>query len=146
MPNNSAPIFVEQIFNAPTAIVWKAITDTDQMRQWFFETMIDFEPKVGYQTEFDVECEGKIYLHQWKVTEVVPETRLVCDWRYGGYPGESLVTWELSESTDGTKLKLTHTGHDTFPQNNAIFSREICVAGWTYLVQESLKAFLSAQD
>ncbi len=36
-------IVVEQTYGAPIAVVWKAITDKDQMRQWFFEPMTDFE-------------------------------------------------------------------------------------------------------
>ncbi|MBM4160424.1 MAG: SRPBCC domain-containing protein [Ignavibacteria bacterium] len=142
MPKNTDPIVVEQTFNAPIAVVWKAITDKDQMRQWFFEPMTDFRPEVGFETQFDVQCEGQSYQHQWKVTEVVPERRIEYDWRYGGYPGDSSVMWELSETLDGTKLKLTHKGHETFPQGNRIFSRESGVTGWTYFVQESLKAFL----
>ena len=140
------PIVVEQTYNAPIAVVWKAITDKDQMRQWFFEPMTDFEPEVGFETEFEVQCEGQNFPHQWKVTEVVPERRIVYEWRYGGYPGDSSVTWELSETRDGTKLKLTHKGHETFSQDNPIFSRESGEAGWGYLLHESLKAFLERQQ
>lgn len=141
-----APIVVEQTYNAPIAVVWKAITDKDQMRQWFFEPMTEFEPEVGFETEFDVEFEGQIFPHQWKVTEVVAETRIVYDWRYGGYPGDSSVTWELSETPDGTTLTLTHKGRETFPQDNPVFSRESGEAGWGYIVHESLKAFLERQS
>lgn len=143
---NSSPIVVEQSFDAPIAAVWQAITDPDQMRRWFFAPMTDFRPEVGFATQFNVPCEGEDYLHQWKVTEVVPATRIVYDWRYGGLPGESSVTWELSQTPAGTKLKLTHEGHEAFPQDNPIFSRESGVAGWTHFVQESLKAFLDRKD
>jgi len=145
MDMNADPIVVEQTYHAPVAEVWRAITDKDQMRQWFFEPMTDFEPEVGFETQFDVKCEGQNFPHQWKVTEVVPETRIAYDWRYGGYPGDSSVTWELSQTPDGTKLKLTHWGHETFPQDNPVFSREGCEAGWCYLLHESLKAFLERQ-
>lgn len=143
---SSEPIVVEETFHAPIADVWQAITDKDQMRQWFFEPMTDFQSEVGFETQFDVEVEGQNYPHQWRVTEVVPERRIVYDWRYGGYPGESSVTWELLETSGGTKLKLTHKGQETFPQDNPIFSREAGVAGWTYFIQERLKAFLERQD
>ncbi len=33
MDMNTDPIVVEQTFNAAVAVVWKAITDKDQMRQ-----------------------------------------------------------------------------------------------------------------
>ncbi len=139
---NTGPIVVQHTYDAPLAVVWDAITNKDQMRQWFFETMTDFQPRVGFETKFDVECEGQIFPHLWKITEVVPETRIVYDWRYGGYPGESAVTWEPSETPEGTKLTLTHSRQETFPQDNPIFSRENGEAGWGYLLHESLKDFL----
>jgi len=143
---NTDPIVVEQTYNAPIAAVWKAITDKDQMRQWFFEPMTDFEPEVGFETEFDVQCEGQAYSHQWKVTQVVPERRITYGWRYGGYPGNSSVTWELSETPDGTALRLTHTGHETFGQDDPAFSRESGITGWTYFLHESLKSFLERES
>jgi uncharacterized protein YndB with AHSA1/START domain len=146
MDATAEPIVVEQIFNAPISVVWKAITDTDQMRRWFFETMTNFEPAVGFQTQFNVRVEDQDYPHQWKVTDVVPEKRIVYDWRYGGYPGDSSVTWELSETPHGTKLTLTHKGIETFPQDDPMFSRESGQAGWGYFLHESLKAFLERQD
>ena len=72
MDMNAEPIVVEQTFNAPVKAVWKAITDKDQMRQWFFETMIDFDPESGFETQFNVRCEDRDYSHLWKVTDVVP--------------------------------------------------------------------------
>ncbi len=143
---NTDPIVVEQTYNVPVAVVWKAITDKEQMRQWYFEPMTDFEPEVGFETQFDVQNEGQIFPHQWKVTEVVPETRIAYDWRYGGYPGDSSVTWELSETPDGTKLTLTHRGQETFPKDDPMFSREGGEAGWRYFLHESLKAFLERQE
>ena len=142
MNMNTNPIVVEQTFNAPIAVVWKAITDKEQMRQWFFETMTDFKPESGFETQFNVRCEDRDYLHLWKVTDVVAEKRIAYGWRYGGYPGNSTVVWELSETPNGTKLLLTHEGHETFPQDDPVFSRKSGQAGWDYFVCESLKAFL----
>ena len=108
--------------------------------------MTDFQPEVGFETEFTVRVEDQDYPHQWKVTEVVPEKKIAYGWRYGGYAGNSSVTWELTETPEGTKLKLTHTGSETFAQDNPIFSRESGQAGWDYFLHESLKAFLDRQD
>ena len=143
---NTDPIVVEQIYNAPIAAIWKAITEKDQMRQWFFEPMSNFETEVGFETQFDVQVEGQNYAHQWKVTEVVSERKIAYDWRYAGVPGDSSVTWELSEAANGTKLTLTHAGIESFPQDDPVFSRESGQAGWGYFLHESLKAFLERQD
>lgn len=146
MDSNAEPIVVEQTYSAPADVVWKAITDKDQMRQWFFEPMTDFQAAVDFETQFVVQCEGQDFLHLWKVTEVVPETRIAYQWKYGGFPGDSTVTWKLSETPGGTKLTLTHAGGETFPKDNPMFSREACIAGWSYFLHESLKAFLEQQS
>ena len=36
------PIIVEQFFNTSIKIIWKAITDITEMRQWFFNNIDDF--------------------------------------------------------------------------------------------------------
>ena len=139
---NADPIVVEQTYKAPIATVWQAITDKDQMCQWFFEPINAFKPEVGFETEFNVECEGQVFPHQWKVTEVVPEQKIAYSWSYGGIPGDSTVHWELSETADGTKLSFTHEVTESFPQDNPIFSRESGIAGWEYFINQSLKNFL----
>ncbi|MDP6553399.1 MAG: SRPBCC domain-containing protein [Pirellulaceae bacterium] len=146
MDTNASPIIVEQTFNAPVAVVWNAITNKDQMRQWFFETMTDFEPESGFETQFNVRCEDRDYLHVWNVTDVIPEKRIAYGWRYGGHPGDSTVVWELSETANGTKLALTHEGHETFTQDDPNFNRESCQGGWEYFLCERLKAFLERQS
>ena len=139
---NAPPVLAEQEYDASIETVWKAITDPDQMRQWFFETMQDFRPEPGFETQFNVRAEGKDYLHLWKVTEVVPNKKIVYNWRYGGYPGDSFVFWELSETANGTLLRFTHQGHETFSQDDPVFSRESAEGAWHYFVNERLKAFL----
>ena len=57
-------------------------------------------------------------------------------------PGETTVTWELSEAEVGTTLKLTHAGLDSFPDDDQAFTRESTQAGWDYFVRDSLKAYL----
>lgn len=139
---NATPIIIEQTYNAPVDVVWKAITDESQMRQWFFEPMTQFKTEVGFETQFNVRCEDRDFLHLWKVTDVHPGRRISYDWRYGGYPGESTVTWEVSETPGGTRLRLTHRGNETFPQEDPLLNRESCQGGWEYFLRESLKNFL----
>ncbi len=61
------------------------------------------------------------------------------NWRYGGYAGDSLVTFELSEQgDDGTVLRLTHLVTASFPEDVPEFSRESGITGWKYFITESL--------
>jgi uncharacterized protein YndB with AHSA1/START domain len=143
---NAEPIVVEETFRAPVARVWDAISNKDQMPKWFFKTINDFAPRVGFYTKFNVSAGEKDYLHVWRVMEVVPNRLLTLEWQYGGYPGDSYVTFELTPTGEGTHLKLTHRGHETFPNDDPIFSRENCAEGWTYLICQSLKTFLDEQN
>jgi len=77
--------------------------------------------------------------------EVVPNRRLTLEWQYGGYPGDSFVTFELTPSGEGTHLKLTHRGYETFPKDEPAFSRASGVEGWNYFIRQSLKTFLNDQ-
>lgn len=142
MKNPEPPIIVEQHFSTGIYTVWQAITQPGQMRQWFFENMEDFSPQVGFETQFNVETPGGDFLHLWKITEVEPMRKIVYDWRYGGYPGDSSVTFELFEAKGGTTLRLTHEGIESFPQEVPEFSRESCAGGWHYFIQERLPAFV----
>jgi hypothetical protein len=58
---------------------------------------------------------------------------------------DAIVTFELTPSGQGTHLKLTHRGHETFPKDEPVFSRQHCVEGWTYFICQSLKTFLDGQ-
>ena len=140
------PIVVEETYSVPPSAVWKAITDGREMRQWFFDVIEDFRPEVGFETRFNVRFEGRDYMHEWKVTEVVPERRIAYSFRYAGIPGDSVVTWELAEIPSGTLLRLVHQGQHTFPKDDPAFSREACQSGWEHFLRTSLKAFLERRS
>jgi len=133
-------VIVERTLNAPIARVWRALTDVDQMREWYFD-LKEFKPQVGFEFEFVVEHEGNSYHHLCKVTEVVPEKKIAYTWRYKGEPGNSLVTIELSAEGNTTRLKLTHTGIETFPKTPA-YAKKNFEAGWTAIVGTELKQFV----
>ncbi|MET6998072.1 SRPBCC family protein [Chitinophaga defluvii] len=135
------PVVFERTFNAPVARVWKAITDSNDMQQWYFN-LPGFKPEVGYEFQFTAGDDPKQYLHLCKVTEVVPGKKLTYSWRYDGYEGNSFVTFELFPDGDKTKLKLTHAGLDTFPTSNPDLVKGNFVQGWTQILDTSLKPFL----
>src|ERR1700704_285 len=102
-------VVIERTFNAPVARVWKALTNADEMRVWYFD-LKEFKPEVGFEFEFTVEHEGMKYHHLCKITEVIAPTKLAYTWRYKGHEGDSLVTFELFAEGGKTRLKLTHEG------------------------------------
>jgi uncharacterized protein YndB with AHSA1/START domain len=133
-------IIMERNFEAPIARVWEALTDVDQMREWYFD-LKEFKPQVGFEFEFIVEHEGNRYHHLCRVTDVVPEKKIAYTWRYKGEPGDSLVTFELFPEGEKTRLKLTHTGIQTFPKTPA-YARKNFEAGWTAIIGSELKQFI----
>lgn len=143
MTDEADPIVVTEIFDVSSEVLWRAITDRDQMIRWFFEPIPAFEPRVGFETEFVVTVEDRVFPHLWKIVEVDPGRRIVYDWGYGGYPGTSKVAWEVDETADGVRLTVTHSDHETFPDDVPEFSREAGLAGWQYFIQESLRAYLA---
>lgn len=143
--NTNQPFVIERTYNAPAEKVWKAITDKTQMKQWYFD-LEKFEPKVGFEFSFEGGPQDKKYLHHCKITEVIEGKKLTYSWRYDGYEGNSFVTFELTPEGSKTKLTLTHTGLETFPQNNPDFAKENFVAGWTAIIGTSLKKFVENEN
>jgi uncharacterized protein YndB with AHSA1/START domain len=140
MDNKS--IIIERIYDAPIDIVWEAITNKDQMKHWYFE-VTDFKAEVGFEFQFTGESNGKTYLHNCKVVEVNPITKVAYTWSYEGYIGQSLVTFELFvEDKDKTRLRLTHSGLDTFSKDNPEFSKENFNEGWNSILGLSLRKFV----
>jgi len=137
-------VVFERTFNAPVGRVWKALTDVEEMRQWYFN-LKQFKAEVGFEFEFVVEHEGTTYHHLCKVTEVIPQKKIAYTWRYKGHEGDSLVTFELFADGDETRLKLTHQGLETFPKT-AAFARKNFEAGWTAIIGSELKQFLEGKQ
>lgn len=136
------PFVIERTLNAPAESVWKAITDKDQMKQWYFD-LAEFKPEVGFEFSFEGGPDEETrYLHLCKVTKVKKGKMLQYSWRYDGYTGNSIVTFELFPEGNLTRLKLTHEGLETFPVDNHDFARENFVEGWTYFIGKSIIEFI----
>src|SRR5580704_18534010 len=105
--NQPEPLIIERTFDASAAQVWKALTDRDEMKRWYFD-LKEFKPEAGFEFKFTGEHKGNKYDHRCKVAGVISQEKLAYTWRYEGHDGDSLVTFELSPEGDKTKLRLTH--------------------------------------
>lgn len=138
------PVIAEEVYNASAERVWKALTDKDEMKQWYFD-LPGFKAEEGFEFSFYGEGKtGSKYLHVCKVTEAVPLKKLSYTWSYEGYAGVSTVTFGLFEEGDKTRVRLTHEGLENFPGDNNDFLRENFVEGWNYFIGKSLRAFVEA--
>ncbi len=134
------PIIIEQSFEVPSNKVWKALTDNSQMKEWYFD-IDSFKPEAGFEFSFTGGDDKKKYLHLCKVTEVILGKKISYSWRYDGFEGNSFVSFELFDEGNRTRLRLTHTGLETFPKLPD-FSPESFLKGWSYITGTSLKEFL----
>jgi uncharacterized protein YndB with AHSA1/START domain len=141
------PVIVKRVYNTPIEKVWEAITDLEKMRQWYFPTLTEFEPEIGFETRFDVVNGEKVFLHIWKITEVVPGKKISYEWKFGGYPGNSLVSFELFDDDGQTRIVLTHENLETFRGDiHPDLSKQNFVQGWTHFIGTALKDFVEQDN
>lgn len=144
MKKSDPPIFIEKSYASSPEQIWKALTDLAEMKQWYFEMLSEFEAKVGFQTSFSLENEGRAFTHQWEIVEVIPQKLLKYRWNYTEYPGDSYVSFSLEPEGAETKLRLETVVVEDFPDQIPEFKRESGVAGWEYLLGESLRKYLES--
>lgn len=134
---------LEMDFPVSPERLWKALTDIHEMKQWYFPVLAEFQPEPGFETVFTVHNEGQDFPHRWKIIEAILDKKLNYSWSFDGYPGKSLLSFELSEVEAGTKLRLTHSGLDSFqPQRHPELSKDNFEAGWKQIIGTSLKSYL----
>jgi uncharacterized protein YndB with AHSA1/START domain len=131
-------VVIERLFDAPVEKVWRAITEPEQITQWFAVTIREFKAEVGFEAQVLTECGDLL----WKVTEVATGSKFAYSWSYPDGNGHSVVTWELFPEGPRTRLRLVHTGLDTFdttayPKRK----REGFFGGWTHFAGK-LKEFV----
>lgn len=139
---DNKPVVIEAKFNSSPEKVWEALTVNEKMKVWYFD-LKEFKPEVGFEFRFLAGGKAeKQYLHICKITEVIPGKKIVYSWRYDGYEGISYVSFELLPEGKGTRLKLTHSGLESFPKNNPDFAKENFAMGWKQIIENSLKPYL----
>lgn len=138
------PLVVERVIAASRERVWQAITNADEMARWYFE-MENFKARPGCEFRFVVQHQGNTYDHRCKIVEIIPKSKISYTWRFHGHEGLSLVTFELSGSGKKTKLRLTHSGLESFPEAPQ-FARKNFEGGWKSLIGDSLPDFVENAD
>jgi len=134
---------------APPARVFEALTNPEQLMRWFTDASCPvkywrMDARLGGSYSYatgkskivvngvdEFKCHGEI-------TEIDPPRLLVYTW-FGNWhldrERNTVVRWELSPTTTGTHLKVTHSGLAQEPAARADYS-----GGWTGAV-ENLKQF-----
>jgi uncharacterized protein YndB with AHSA1/START domain len=142
-------IVVEETFPHPPQKIWKALTAGDLIGRWLMPST-GFEAVQGkrftFQTRPGGAWDGVIHC---QVLEVIPNERLVYSWKGGhednvgyGAPLDTVVTWTLTRTANGTRLRLVHAGF-VVPRNESAL--ETMGGGWKKVVP-NLGAIAGEQD
>lgn len=133
-----ADIVVEETFAHAPETVWKALTTGALIGRWLMEPR-GFQPVAGTEFTFQTTPAGPWDgVIRCKVLEVVPNERIAYAWK-GGHPDntgygsllDTVVTWTLTRTADGTRLRLVHSGF-MVPQNESALRK--MGEGWKKVV------------
>ena len=135
-------VVIKQRVNAPIAKVWSALTDSSQMKNWYFD-IPDFELKEGNAFNFYEPGDERKFHHHCEIAEVVPQEKLKHSWTYPDISKEkTIVKWELQPENDGTVITLTHKGLENFHHLGEDFYPESFKKGWEEIIGSSLKNYV----
>ena len=144
MKKTDEPVLVEEMFQTDINIVWKSITNKDQMIKWFFPNIPSFEPEVGFETTFEIESGERIFPHVWKIKEVKTNELISYYWSYNNYDGLAVVNFKLKQINDEVKLSVLVEVLEDFDDSIPEFKRESCVGGWEYFINGQLKNYINS--
>jgi uncharacterized protein YndB with AHSA1/START domain len=137
----------EVVLRAPRARVWEALTDVDQLGEWF---QIKFSGKVapGSRLSGPITYPGhEGIMFEAVVEEVVPQRKLSWRWhpdavdQNADYSQEptTLVTFELEDVAGGTRLRVVESGFHRIPVVRRAKAFESNTGGWAEVVQSIAK-------
>jgi uncharacterized protein YndB with AHSA1/START domain len=122
--------------NAPPAKVWEKLATIEGMNQWFARDLV-FEHKVGGRFEMKGELPGDgPFRFTGQVVTLEPERELAFTWRdtlsnENAWPADTLVSFKLEPSANGTKVTMTHTGFEALGSGLAKPAYEGHIQGWS---------------
>ncbi len=95
-------VVVEREIAYPPEKIWRALTQPHLIEEWLMKN--DFEPVAGHRFSLRADW-GAV---DCQVLAVEPEKTLSYTWAAMGL--ESIVTWTLTPTSTGTRLRMQHSG------------------------------------
>ena len=96
------PLVIEREMPHPPEKIWHALTQPHLIEEWLMKG--DFQPVVGHRFDFRADW-GAV---DCQVLAVEPNKTLSYTW--AAYGLESAVTWTLTPTGTGTRLRMEQTG------------------------------------
>ena len=126
-------VVVERQMPHPPEKVWRALTQSPLIGEWLMAC--DFKPEAGHDFSFSAEW-GSV---DCKVLSVEPHRSLSYTW--AGMGLESVVTWTLTPTDGGTRLRMEQVG---FTADQEMAYRG-ATAGWPRFL-DKMEAVLAGLD
>jgi uncharacterized protein YndB with AHSA1/START domain len=95
-------VVVEREFPFPPEKIWRALTHPHLIQEWLMKN--DFTPVVGHRFNLSADW-GAV---DCQVLAIEPNKSLSYSW--GAYGLESVVTWTLTPTSAGTRLRMEQLG------------------------------------
>jgi uncharacterized protein YndB with AHSA1/START domain len=125
----------EVVYPHPPERVWRALIDRAELAVWLMPN--DFIAEVGRR--FTLDATPSMGLISGEVLEVDPPWLLRCQW--SGPFGDTIVAFELEPASEGTRLRLSHSGWtDDHDDDRRGFD-----GGWSDKLSKDLPAVLSGK-
>ena len=129
------------VIDASPEVVFKAITDPNELTNWFPDHAI-LEPKQGGKIKFSFYKEKSQKDHTRKadafpegiITEFIPNKKLSYTWQHKDVPEfpETIVKWKLEEiGTNRTRVELIHSGFTGKEERKTFKEHDL---GWAYFL------------
>ncbi len=95
-------VVIEREIAHPPEKIWRVLTQPHLLKEWLMST--NFEPTVDHRFKFTADW-GSV---DGRVLEIEPNKELSYTWDAMGL--ESVVTWTLTPTANGTQLRMEQTG------------------------------------
>lgn len=114
----------------PVARVWEEITKTGRIQKALYNTVLESELRPGARLRYYSPNRKRVFI-VGEVVAVEPPHRFTHTYRMllNGLEPETLVTWELKEEANGTRVTIRHSGW-----TSAHKAPHKVKAGWTEIL------------
>jgi uncharacterized protein YndB with AHSA1/START domain len=125
--------------DAPPEHVFRALTDREELIQWF-PSSAESDPRTGgeYVLRFEFEDASRNHTYAGRYEDVTPNERVRFPWS-GQF--ETMVEFTLRRSNGGTELMLAHSGWN----DEADESRRMHEQGWGFFL-DNLDRYLTGGE
>jgi uncharacterized protein YndB with AHSA1/START domain len=128
-------IVVRAEIDAPREHVWRALTEEEQVAEWWGDYVsLDARPG-GHLTERWTDADGREVLTSGEVVRMSAPRTIELRWADEDWDEPTGVLWRLDEAASGTtRLTLEHSGWEAFPPSTREELIRTHALGWSRLV------------